>query len=390
MGCARSGRSRTHSGECRSVLAEFSKKEAHLVIITTGTHRASSKMSSVDLRRILGVLSFLSLAACSSSAEPKKEVAGDESTSTFPKELLPKDVLSDLPLVAPTSDLDIPVFSGIVDVGPGDDVTFCTWTPVVLDQDTIFAESFGAESPQGHHAILQYVTAPQDPHTGECGAMDGQMLLGGTGGKGVANTPTLPTNFGVKVPAGTQLVINHHWINTSDEPVKGQAMMLARRLADGGDTVLAGSFPMLGVGWEIPAKDQLVFSTECTYTEDVSYVLALGHMHEYGKHVNVDVKRTNGTVESLIDEAWSRDSGTTAGGKIFTLEDPYLIHKGDTVTLTCNWENTTTDVVGFPREMCIFFGYTIGTNAFCANGTWLTPDQATAAGMGTTDIASHL
>lgn len=220
--------------------------------------------------------------------------------------------------------------------------------------------------------------------------MDGQMLLGGTGGKNVADKPTLPTNYGVLVPAGSQLVINHHWINTSDQAIKGQAMMLVRQLPSGGDTVLAGSFPMLGLGWSIPAEGQLSYSTECKYTEDVSYVLALGHMHEFGQHVNVDIEKSDGTTESLIDQAWSADSGTTAGGKIFTLDDPYVIHSGDTVKLTCNWANTTTDPIAFPREMCIFFGYTIGTNAFCANGSWLSADQANAMGVGSTTIASHL
>jgi hypothetical protein len=341
---------------------------------------------------------FLLLTACGSSASTTPQETGSGSkgaTATdgaplFPKSALPKDLLATLPLVAPTSDLDTPVFSGIVDVGPGEDVTFCTFTDVILDEATIFAESYGAESPFGHHAILQYTNTPQDPHTGDCGTMDGQMLLGGSGGKNVADTPTLPKNFGVEVPAGTQLVINHHWINTSDQTVQGQAMMLARKLPRGGDTVLAGSLPMLGLGWEIPAADKLTYSTECTFPEDVSYVLALGHMHEYGQHVSVDVKRTDGTTDSLIDQAWSADSGTTAGGKIFTLDDPYEIKKGDTVRLTCDWANPTAAPIGFPREMCIFFGYTIGSSFVCANGTWLSPQAAQAAGTGMGTIASHL
>ena len=55
-----------------------------------------------------------------------------------------------------------------------------------------------------------------------------------------------------------------------------------------------------------------------------------------------------------------------------------------------NWANTTPDAISFPREMCIFFGYTIGQNFVCVNGTWLTAAQATAAGMGTNTIAQNL
>ena len=57
-----------------------------------------------------------------------------------------------------------------------------------------------------------------------------------------------------------------------------------------------------------------------------------------------------------------------------------MIRAGDTVKLTCNWENDTDEAVAFPREMCIFFGNTVGQNFFCANGAWLDAEAAKAAG----------
>lgn len=313
--------------------------------------------------------------------------------SAFPKGSLPTHLAADLPLVAPKSDKDIPVFSDIVDVGPGEDVTFCSFTNVILDEATIFGESFGAQSPQGHHAILMYTTTPQEPGTGDCGSgdMGSTMLLGGTGGKKVADQGYLPTNFGVEVPAGAQLVINHHWINTSTETVHGQAMMLARRLDRGGDTVLAGNMIMLGLGWELAPMGATTYSTECTYDADVPYVMGLGHMHEFGSHVSVDVTRAAGGTENMIDEQWTTSSATgDSGRKVFSIDEPYVIHKGDTVRLTCNWENTTSAAIAFPREMCIFFGYTVDTNYVCANGSWLSASAAAAAGMGASDIGQNL
>jgi hypothetical protein len=218
--------------------------------------------------------------------------------------------------------------------------------------------------------------------------MDGPVMLGGTGGKNVADKPTLPSNYGVNVPAGAQIVINHHWINTSTKPVKGQAEMLARRLPDGGDTIMAGNLPMLGLGWNIPASGSLSYSTQCTFGADVPYVLAIGHMHEFGQHVSITVDRAAGGTDTLIDEPWTKDSGTTAGGKFFTLDDPYVIHQGDTVTLSCDWHNSTTSDISFPREMCIFFGFTIGANYFCANGSWLSADQVPSGVM--SNINNHL
>jgi hypothetical protein len=65
-----------------------------------------------------------------------------------------------------------------------------------------------------------------------------------------------------------------------------------------------------------------------------------------------------------------------------------MIKKGDKVRLTCAWDNTSAEPIGFPREMCIFFGYTIETSFVCANGAWM--NQAAAAGAGMGDIGSHL
>jgi hypothetical protein len=356
-------------------------------------YRARSTQDSLGALSLgaVAVVALSTVVGCGSSTTNTEGKPASTIPAGFREDQLPKELVSDLPLVAPKSDLDIPLFSGIVDVEPGADVTFCTFTDMILDEATIFGESFGAQSPQGHHGILQYTTTPQEPHTGSCGAMDGQMLLGGTGGKAVAQTQTLPENFGVEVPAGAQLVINHHWINTSTKTVRGQTQMLARSLPRGGDTVLAGNLPMVGFGWTIPANDEYTFSSECKYGEDVPYVLALGHMHEYGHHVTIEVQRAAGGTETLIDEDWTKDSATTAGGgTIFSLENPYVIHKDDTVRLTCDWRNDTAEAIGFPREMCIFFGYTIGSSYFCANGTWLSADAVMPAGMGMGDIISHL
>jgi hypothetical protein len=352
-----------------------------------------SNRGSIWTRLALGA-SVFAVTACgagdptaSSKSPAPKEEQGSQGTA-FPKDLLPSDLLPDLPLVVPKSELDTPVFSSIVDVPAGGDVTFCTFTELILDEPTIFGESYGSESPYGHHALLQYTTTTQEPHTGSCGAMDGQMLLGATGGHGAAETPTLPTNYGVELPAGAQLVINHHWINTSDHPVKGQAMMLARRLAAGGDTIMAGTMAMIGLGWQIPASSKFEYQTACKYDSDVPYVMAIGHMHEYGQHVRIDVDRADGTTESLIDEVWNADSATTAGGgKIFTLDNPFTINKGDTARLSCDWANGTAAAIEFPREMCVFFGYTIGASHVCANGSWLGGDAANLA-MG--QVQSHL
>src|SRR5438046_6690931 len=166
---------------------------AVMKMLVEGPVRSQEPMARRELSAF-AVLALLASSGCGAHDKATPSGTGAPSSAIpagFREGQLPKDLLGDLPLIPPKRDLDIPLFSGIVDVQPGDDVTFCTFTDLVLDEATIFGESFGSQSPQGHHGILQYTTTPQDPHTGPCGAMDGQMLLGGTGGKGVDDTPTL-------------------------------------------------------------------------------------------------------------------------------------------------------------------------------------------------------
>jgi hypothetical protein len=112
-------------------------------------------------------------------------------------------------------------------------------------------------------------------------------------------------------------------------------------------------------------------------------------MHEWGSTVSIDVTRAAGGVESIINREWSADDATgSSGSEVYSLEEPFQILKGDTVKLTCNWTNDTDSPIGFPREMCIFFGYTVGQSYFCANGTWFSGADAMAAGAG--EVISHL
>ena len=211
---------------------------------------AASRLRPVWLGALAAV-ALLAVTGCSSSSTTPSQGTGPSTPAGFREDQLPKELVSDLPLIAPKNDLEIPLFSGIVDVDPGADVTFCVHRPRPRRGDHLRGESFGSQSPRAITESSCTPTTPQEPHTGDCGsAMDGQMLLGGTGGKAVSDKATLPTNFGVEVPAGAQIVINHHWINTSAETVPGQTEMLARQLERGGDTVLAGNVPMVAFGWE--------------------------------------------------------------------------------------------------------------------------------------------
>jgi hypothetical protein len=124
-----------------------------------------------QLLRLAGLGVSLSVAACGGtegSSSGPDETEGVARTAGFTEAQLPGELVDDLPLVAPRSERDIPIFSDPVDIAPGSDVTFCTVSDVILEEATIFGQSFGAQSPQGHHSILVFTTTPQEPGTRPC------------------------------------------------------------------------------------------------------------------------------------------------------------------------------------------------------------------------------
>jgi hypothetical protein len=71
----------------------------------------------------------------------------------FPAELLPEQVLDSLDLVAPLQG-GRALFSGIVDIEPGDDATFCTFFEGVTEEPMYVHNTHGSQTQYGHHAIL--------------------------------------------------------------------------------------------------------------------------------------------------------------------------------------------------------------------------------------------
>src|SRR6187399_129394 len=96
-------------------------------------HWALSKKNSLrSVSRVaFAAVALSTVAGCGSSASTAESKPASTIPAGFRADQLPKELVSDLPLVAPKSDLDIPLFSGIVDVEPGADVTFCTFTDVI-------------------------------------------------------------------------------------------------------------------------------------------------------------------------------------------------------------------------------------------------------------------
>jgi hypothetical protein len=271
-------------------------------------------------------------------------------------------------------------------IQPGADVTHCTYTDVVTDEDLFVHTTKGVESSMGHHVILYYTTSPEKPRTEECfgqGMEKLNQIIGGGGGEGAAFYDP-PANVGAIIPKGSQFVIQTHWINTGADPVDVQAMMVTVPGEDGPDRIVTGTVTAVDLSFQVPAMGKLNSSAECVFEEDHQLLMAIGHEHEWGTHVRADLTRVDGTAETLFDRDFKPSDVFDPPINAYTVEKPLQFRKGDKLKMSCDWRNTTTDLLSFPREMCVFFGYSMEEgDARCINGVWIHPGASAGdAGAG--------
>jgi len=298
--------------------------------------------------------------------------------AAIPEEMRPAEMLDALKahlLVPDVSSGGRAMFTDIVSIEAGQDITFCTYLDYVTDDVLYVHDTLGSQTAHGHHAILQYLTVPQEPGTRACpddSDLDAQLgqILGGTGGEG-NGAIVLPANVVSEVPAGAQLVINHHWINTGEEAIDAQAEMITVPPESDEDLIIARAMVVAATDFDIAPGAQGEASTECTFPSETQLLSMIGHQHQWGSHVRAE--RLGEDAEMIFDHDYTPEMISQPITTDFSLDAPFRFGAGETVRMSCNWDNTSEEALTFPREMCILFGWQIGADedTRCINGTWL-------------------
>lgn len=330
---------------------------------------------------LLASVAFVGCGSSSASSDPK-------ATSVTKDPSAPDEVVADLQIV-PTPAGGMAFYTPILKLAPGDDTTQCTYTSNITDRDLFVHTTRGTESKMGHHAILYYTSTPVEPRTETCTGQSMETLsqtIGGAGGEGQAFWEP-PANVGTIIPKGSQFVLQSHWINTGNETLDVQAMMVTEPGVDGPGRIEAGTLAVVNIGFQVPPMGTASATTECIMDKDYHLMMSLGHEHEWGSHVHAEVTRSGGVIEQLFDREFAAHDTFDPPVNGYGVKAPLVFSKGESVRMTCQWQNTTDDTLAFPREMCVFFGFTLDPgDAHCVNGTWIPSGPAGAdAGVASTE-----
>ncbi|HLL23842.1 MAG TPA: hypothetical protein VK427_17005 [Kofleriaceae bacterium] len=245
-----------------------------------------------------------------------------------------------------------PLMQGDWTLGPGEEGYYCTYVTLTADTDIA---AFRPLSPRGtHHTVMTKITSstPADG-TYRCNvSTNGTTMIYGSG----VGAPDFefPAGVGLRLPAGTRLLLNLHLYNASDLPLSGRSGALIKppstAIQNFAELVLAG--PTIGLSVPTGTSTQQGSCMIERITTKPIQVFALSqHMHKLGTHMRSVVTRAGSPDIVLQDIAYDFEEQ-----KFHHTDQLVELRPGDTLTTHCTFNNTTGQTVGFGEssddEMC--------------------------------------
>ena len=288
------------------------------------------------------------------------------------------EVLPDLHLPPPPAEgMGWQLITPIVeDLQPSSDHEMCTWTDIVTDKDVMTKQFTGFQNePPGHHVVAYYTMTKQPPGTTrECNDQDMVTFrfLAGAAGEGAPRAA--PGNLMWPIPAGAQIVVNSHYLNTTDSVLRGQSAMNVDFVdPNGGPYVASGNLAIVDTGIDVPPGNTYTDDIHCVANKTLKLWYLIPHMHQWGKHINVDVTQA-GVKTRAFSTDWDPAFQFHPPEETHDPTAPRVLSSGDAIDIHCEWNNDTGHDLAFGFEMCIAYAQFVDDantgSIACDRGQW--------------------
>lgn len=255
---------------------------------------------------------------------------------------------------------ELVVKTPVYDVPDGESFE-CFYTDIVTDKDLSVVSAAGTQGPGGHHIIVYYSDEVKDPEHHPCD--DAEMAnwhqVVGANGLGTGEPAiSMPEGLAIKVPAGKQIVLQTHYINTTGKVQQYSDEVNVALATPEEVKAYANLFAVSDMGFQVQPHAQTTSVTQTSVHKDAQIILMGGHMHEHGKQFKLEILDDAGQVqEVLYDEKWSAAYASHPPLLRYTMDAPRLLKKGTRLRQTCVFDNESPDTLKFPTEMCVTFGF---------------------------------
>jgi hypothetical protein len=265
----------------------------------------------------------------------------------------------------------------IPDLEPSADVMYCQYVKAPVDHDLDILDVQGYQSDMGHHAVA-FATTAQAPlgSSAPCSGEDNLSggFIGGIGGEAGGGVK-LPEGVAFRVPAGSSIMLNTHFLNTGTKTIDGESVLDIKFVPADPERKIASLFTNGHFSFQVPAQGLAEAVAECPMARDMDVIIFSNHMHDQGSHIWSEVERVDGTIELIHeDPEWTYDMQFNAVQRTWPLAAPLHLAKGDKLRTYCNWSNSTDENLTFPREMCIGVSHFVSDGSsfpVCYNGSWV-------------------
>jgi len=242
--------------------------------------------------------------------------------------------------------------AGPFTIPPGEERFHCY--SHTLEEELTIDEIRLAADPVVHHVVYSKTTSPDPDGFFECDILFQNnwvpIFVAGTGDASLK----MPEDSGQILPKGTQLTMQLHLLNATPDEVTNSIPIFMHKLKEEPkekvEVVVFGS-----VSINLPPKQESDVVSICASDSDMKIFSVFPHMHLQGRRMIVEA----GPDEENLTEVFRRDPYDFDDQSLSTTD--LTIAKGDTVKVTCGYDNQLDETVTFgestTNEMCFFIGF---------------------------------
>lgn len=293
------------------------------------------------------------LRAWIAAGAPYGETAGMPAPK--PSDLEPLDLRVERPAADPGY---IDFVAGESVIPPGEERMICTHVRFESDEDAAFEYVDSVQGKYGHHVVLLGAKQPLPPGTVEdCTAPEDMAKYDAY----TIGDQELPPGYGVRLPAGHAMVVQAHYVNGDDRPIRVRDVVRLKRVPVDQVQTWAAIYVTNTLAIEIPAGEQAEVEFDCRVKKDVDLLVLGGHMHEWGTRFELLYGPDEDHLESLyLASPWVPEYRDLPPMTLF-FQHPFRLQAGYLLRTKCQWHNDQDTDLEFPHEMCTSFGYVGGT-----------------------------
>lgn len=214
-----------------------------------------------------------------------------------------------------------------------------------------------AQAPLGtHHTVLSFASGNAAGADGEQDCSVGTIGRNMMYASGVGTDPfSFPTDVGLKIPANTQIHLNLHLYNASEDPMSDESAIWVKSQST--PTPMLAEMVFAGkIAFSVQGGGDRVITGGCTVAQGQGFNLfALWpHMHKLATHSKFEITRPNAngpaTTTVLWDEAYDFNEQ-----KYYPQTPEFQVQPGDQIKVTCSYHNPGSTVTfgdSSDNEMC--------------------------------------